>query len=135
MCDGGNYTCIRFLASVIDTAIPVLPLLMFSLVTYFLRDEIFQAWIRFAIWWVPLTMVVIAISPGNDSTFLAPSTKAIFGLLFLILFVVVSIAIIIRKLVATPSEKTRQNWFLMPSLIVGGFIIAILILMTIGRIL
>lgn len=35
-----------------------LPLILFSLITYKMRDEVFHAWWRFARWWVPVIIAV-----------------------------------------------------------------------------
>lgn len=35
-----------------------IPVLLFSLITYKMRDEVFQAWWRFARWFVPVIIVV-----------------------------------------------------------------------------
>lgn len=43
-------------------------LLATSVIFLFPRDEIFQSWLRFARWWIPLSILIIAITPttGHD---------------------------------------------------------------------
>lgn len=41
----------------------IIPLAFLSILTYKMRDEIFAAWISFAKWWVPLSMIAILIAP------------------------------------------------------------------------
>lgn len=38
--------------------LPLLPTLLFSLITYRMKDEVFRAWWGFARWWVPVIIVV-----------------------------------------------------------------------------
>src|SRR3989344_6183370 len=35
-----------------------LPLLLFSIITYRMKNEVFHAWFNFAKWWVPVIIVV-----------------------------------------------------------------------------
>lgn len=42
-----------------------LPLFFFSLVTYWMREGVYQSWFRFARWWIPLSMLLILIMPSD----------------------------------------------------------------------
>lgn len=99
VCGGRQYWgCMDNLVLFFDITFIALPICVFSLITYKMSEEVSRAWIRFAIWWVPLSMIAIAISPDNDATFLAPTTRALANIFFLASFVIVSTAIIIWKL-------------------------------------
>lgn len=75
-----------------------IPVFLFSLITYKMREEVFRAWWNFAIWFVPLIMFVTFLQ--NYSSHLGGSGISsavndsfnyfILGLLYLI-FVVVSV--------------------------------------------
>jgi len=41
----------------------------FSLVTYFLRDEVFQIWMRFSRWWIPMTIFLTIITPSGNGLY------------------------------------------------------------------
>jgi hypothetical protein len=53
-----------------------LPLFIFSLITYKLRDEIFETWIKFASWWTVATIILVFLAPTNDPSLL-PITKGV----------------------------------------------------------
>ena len=97
-----NKWCFRFFDNLFVRTFAVsllsfLPLLLLSLITYKLRDEIFTAWIRFAKWWIPLTILATIIAPSEiPGTFSVP----VKGPLVLALsgtFLVISLAIILYK--------------------------------------
>lgn len=54
------------LGSLFFTLLPLLPVFFLSLVTYFMREEVFRAWWRFARWWV-LVIIVITLLLNNAS--------------------------------------------------------------------
>ncbi len=71
--------------------------LLFSLITYRMRDEIFHAWISFAKWWVPLSSIAIIIAPQKiEGSFSVPIKEPIAFLCAGALFVV-SLGIICWK--------------------------------------
>ena len=60
-CNGGGWCDIQedgFLVSVLYFFAPLLPILLLSLITYKMHDEVFRAWWRFARWWVPVIIAV-----------------------------------------------------------------------------
>jgi hypothetical protein len=44
-----------------------IPILFFSLITYFLKDEIFRSWFFCTKWWILATAVLVLIVPSNDA--------------------------------------------------------------------
>lgn len=91
---------------------PLVPILIFSLITYRLKDEVFQAWWRFARWWVPVIIAVtlflqnagggggIGISGAVSGAFDA----LVIGILYIIL-VIVSLVKIVRTYL-----RTKETW-------------------------
>ncbi|MBI5405900.1 hypothetical protein HY972_02595 [Candidatus Kaiserbacteria bacterium] len=89
-----------------------MPILIFSLITYRLKDEVFQAWWRFARWWVPVIIAVtlflqnagggggIGISGAVSGAFDA----LVIGILYIIL-VIVSLVKIVRTYL-----RTKETW-------------------------
>lgn len=39
---------------------------LFSLITYFLSESVFRAWVNFAKWWVPLQILLVALTPETS---------------------------------------------------------------------
>ena len=79
------------------------PLLLFSLLTYRMRDEVFNAWISFAKWFVPviilITLIIQSGSGGGSGGFSGAVSgwfdAMIIGLLYII-FIIISLWKIIR---------------------------------------
>ena len=43
-----------------------------SIFLFFTRDEVFSAWLKFAKWWIPLTVLLIVLSPTDGSSAFLP---------------------------------------------------------------
>ncbi|MBM3261623.1 hypothetical protein FJY93_04385 [Candidatus Kaiserbacteria bacterium] len=73
-----------------------------SLITYFLREEVFRTWIRFTYWWVPLSFVVVLFAGSRPSAnIVGLSDQEIFGFLTWSLYVLISLVTIIWKYFGT----------------------------------
>lgn len=101
---GGNLGCLDKVTPMFGQIITLfsIPLLLFSLITYFLHEEVFRAWLRFAYWWVPLSIVLIFLAAGSsgggygmpnifDQEFVAITLSGLFALISLILIIVKSL--------------------------------------------
>jgi len=91
---------IKYCAQISIILLPLTTVIPVSLLTYKLRDEIFRAWIRFAQWWVPISMLIILIIPGGGGGgwgIAFPPLDAVFALYSSGLFLVISLAIIAYK--------------------------------------
>ncbi len=77
-----------------------LTLFLLSLITYFLREEVFRAWLRFTYWWLPLSLVMIYLSAGNSGGgFGMPNIldQEFVAIIFSVLFATISIILIVVK--------------------------------------
>jgi len=75
-----------------------LPLFLLSLITYKMRDEVFNAWMKFAIWFVPLTMFLTFITPDSSGSLGLPAFgKGVVAFLLTALFTIISILIILVR--------------------------------------
>ncbi len=81
----------------------VLPILFFfpimfviQLATLRLNEQINTTWIKFLTWWVPLSIILILITPNTKGMFF-PDLKEIFGLVLPGLFLLISLILIIKK--------------------------------------
>jgi hypothetical protein len=66
-----NRSCHEFFVSLITRTFililfPFISIFSLSLITYKMRDEIFAAWISFAVWWVPISILAILLTPTDD---------------------------------------------------------------------
>jgi hypothetical protein len=72
----------------------VFPLLLLSLLTYKMHDEIFVAWMSFAKWWVPLSLVVTIFIPSSSGGMIPVAFKLIFSVICSIILFVVSLCVV-----------------------------------------
>ena len=75
-----------------------LPLFLFSLITYFLRQEIARAWAYLALGWTLLSMILIYLAPEYGSGGFGPSIsfdKGFYAFVLMIFFSVISLLVII----------------------------------------
>lgn len=70
---------------------------LFSLVTYFLKEEIFRIWSKFMYVWLPLSMLLVLIIPGGGGNGAFPSLidKQLVAILMSSLFVIISFIIVL----------------------------------------
>ena len=94
LCDG-NYSCAHALANILRSLIPLLALAPLSLIFYFLRDEVFKAWVKFALWWIPLSIVLSYLTPENNELF--PTGPGVTAYILSALFVLISLIIVLVK--------------------------------------
>ncbi|MBI5230420.1 MAG: hypothetical protein HY981_03930 [Candidatus Magasanikbacteria bacterium] len=82
-----------------------IPLLILSLITYKMRDEVFQAWWRFARWWVPViiavTLFVQNAGGGGGWGMNGGAFDAFFIGIFYVIFIIVSLVKIVRAYLKT----------------------------------
>ena len=67
VCPSYSYSsCANISNNLAETILPIFPALLLLLATYWMREEIYQAWFRFARWWVPV-IIGITFLLGNMS--------------------------------------------------------------------
>lgn len=84
---------VKYCAYISVVFFPVVMLAPLSLLALFLRDEVFRAWVRFAKWWVPLSMFLILITPDRSWDWMFPLQPGVTALATSGIFLVVSLLI------------------------------------------
>lgn len=79
-------------------------LLLCSLMLFFVRDEVFGAWRKFALVWIPLSIFSIAITP-NTTAILQVVDKEVISIVCAGLFVVISLILVIFKTYSLKGKK------------------------------
>ena len=102
-----NGQCINVLHNFFLHFLPFSVLFIFALITYWMREEIYRAWFKFARWWIPLSMILILISPEYSHDWMYRIEKGTVAFATSLLFVIVSLIIIITKLAS--SRRTIQR--------------------------
>ena len=92
------------LLNVLGTTVFIFPcVLVFSLITYKMKEEIFKSWVRFVYWYVPVYIAYsiwvsgILNDTGDMSVLFSQGLTMLFILFLIFLFVLISIFIIVRK--------------------------------------
>jgi len=95
LCPSYSYSvCAYFFDSFFMVLLPTIPLFIFSLVTYLMKESVFQAWWRFARVWIPASMLAILVSPSNSHNWMFPIEKGTVAFFSSIFFVIISIILI-----------------------------------------
>ncbi len=66
-CYDNDLSCVSFRALLLPLVLGGLPI---SIVSYFLRDEIFQSWIKFIAWWVPVGSLLSIVALNSSGGFI-----------------------------------------------------------------
>lgn len=101
-----NYGSIHYCVNIFWIIFPIIFAFPFSLIVYFLREEIFRSWIKFTYIWVPLSMFLVLIIPGGGGNGAFPSLidKQLVAILMSGLFSVISLIIVIWGII-------KYYWF------------------------
>ena len=97
LCNLINSSCTDTFDPIAENLSVLVPALLLSLITYKMRDEVYQAWLRFARVWVPLSMVLIFLAPEYTSDWMFPVVKGTVAFFSSLLFLVISPILIIWK--------------------------------------
>lgn len=92
-----NESCVDYLHMFFLQSLPFFGVFVVSILLYFVRDEIYESWFRFARWWIPLSMLLIFISPEYPTGIYDPIQKGSVAFGMSAAFIVISILIIIMK--------------------------------------
>jgi cytochrome bd-type quinol oxidase subunit 2 len=92
-----NYDCAEAIAQIVLVLYSLPVVFLLSLVTYKMRDEIFAAWISFAVCWIPLSMLAILLTPADDGGSFSIPLKGPLALFCAVALLVISLVIIIYK--------------------------------------
>lgn len=107
---GGQVGCLdKFSESAASLLMSIsLPLLLLSLITYKMQEEVFRAWWGFARWWVPVIIVVSLLleNAGGGGTLGMNKdfTVLILGVFYVIL-IITSLAKIVRAYLKTKDSQ------------------------------
>jgi hypothetical protein len=98
------FECTEILYAAMIVLFPIIPLFIFSLITYKMREEIFEIWWKFARIWIPVSMLAILIAPSYTHNWILPIVKGTVAFASVVLFVIISLALIIWQ-----SNKERKK--------------------------
>lgn len=98
LCGGYPGSCVDtlFNSSMLLFVFPFV--LLFSLITYFLPESVFRAWVNFTKWWVPLQILLVALTPeSSGGYFVVILDKQFVAIILSGLFAIISLLLILWK--------------------------------------
>ena len=104
LCGEYNYTCQDRFEVLFPVLLMFFPTFVFSLITYKMREEVFRAWLRFAYWWIPVSLVFIYLAGGwSGGGFGIPAVldQEFVAIILASLFAIISLLIIAYKYFAS----------------------------------
>jgi hypothetical protein len=96
--------CPLKLANWMRAFIPVFPLFLFVLISFFLSDQYYNRWWHFARIATPLSMLLIFLAPSYSHDWMLPIEKGSVALTTTIIFSLWSILLLLFQ-----SKKTQKN--------------------------
>ncbi len=99
---GGSVGCLDKLPPMLGLIIGLfaVALFIFSLITYKMRNEVYRAWLRFAYWWIPISLIFIYLAGGwSGGGFGIPNVldQESVSIIFSGLFFIISLILIVWK--------------------------------------
>ena len=94
-----HYSCINLFYVIEILFLPMFPVFFFSLVTYYLREEVFRFWFNFSKWWILLSAaaVLLTTESGGGIGIGMSWGKGETAVVFALLYVLVSVLLILYK--------------------------------------
>ncbi|MDO8521609.1 MAG: hypothetical protein Q7S52_05835 [bacterium] len=100
-----------FLGQLFFVLLPLLPVFVFSLITYWMREEVFRAWWNFARWFAPVIIVVTLLQnmQGGRGGGLGGVMSSGFDILVLGLFYTIFIIVSLWKIVRAYNRSKQAK--------------------------
>src|SRR3989344_5028266 len=97
ICAPNDFACTDSLDPIAQVISIFLPVFLLASITYFMREEVYRTWFRFARWWVPLSVFVTLVTPTTHDWLYPLASKAGVAFLTVISFFIISFIIIAWK--------------------------------------
>jgi len=102
-CGASNHICRANLDSLSDYLFLFISILLFSIITYFLKEQVFKAWFRFICWYTPFNILVILfLSDRSTGGWINPHmfNSEFFAITLSGFFIIISTIIVIYKAIS-----------------------------------
>ncbi len=99
--------CITLLHLFFLHFLPIISLFLLSLITYKMREKVYQAWLHFSYFWVPLSIILVVLAPEYDTDWMFPITKGSVAFYFSVLYIIISLLLIGYKYLP-PAEHSQR---------------------------
>ncbi len=99
LCGGKGYSnCMDTMHDAMLIFVIIIPLFIFSLITYKMKEDVYQTWWKFSRVWIPLSMLMILMAPSYSSNWMIPIEKGTVAFFSSIIYGAISVYIIIYHL-------------------------------------
>ena len=85
-----------------------IPTLVFSIVTYFIKDQVFYIWRNFSFFWIPITLVLIFLTPETTGNMLFDMDKQFVAMVLSGLYIIISLFLIIIMSIVTHLKSKKK---------------------------
>ncbi len=106
-----SFDCGNIVFNIATILLISLPTFILSIITYFMKDQIISAWLKFAYWWIPLTMLLVFLVSFASGPSYFPNLLSNSAVSFLMycLFFIISLIIIIIQVIQVYFLKKKSN--------------------------
>ncbi|HBR78871.1 MAG TPA: hypothetical protein DEA46_00385 [Candidatus Moranbacteria bacterium] len=126
--------CADFFDTLFMIIFPAIPLFIFSLITYPMKENVFQAWWQFTRVWIPISMLAILIAPSYSHNWMFPIEKGTVASFSSLIYIITNILIIFSRYYALKKGYSYSVGVLF-SVFIISFIIAVFIFISLARML
>jgi hypothetical protein len=103
---GSQYTtCTQGLDGWFETFLIVLPTALITIVLFFCSETVIRSWLRFALFWIPLTVLFSLLTPEYGGGGIVSIDRGTVSFSLSLIYLVLSIIIILTKLYTTRVKK------------------------------
>lgn len=100
------------------------PFFIFSILSLLVSSDLSRGWKRFALWWVPLSILAILLAPDHGGGMLYPSLQDMLSILLPALFIFISIGMFVRaryleKNTRAPARAFKGAGIVLLSIVAG----------------
>lgn len=102
-CGSSNHICRSNLDSLSDYLFLFVFILLFSIITYFLKDQVFKSWSRFTYWYTPFyVLVILFLSDRSTGGWINTHmfNSEFFAITLSGIFIIVSLILVIYKTIS-----------------------------------
>lgn len=95
--DNGYGTCVDNLANIIILSLIIFPVFLVSAITYFLKDRVFLAWLKFSSIWIPLQVILSLLTPRYGGAGIISIDRGAVSFVLSALYLIISLVLIAYK--------------------------------------
>lgn len=107
-CGENNYDCRSNLLYLSLYLLLFLPILLFSTITYFIKEEVFRTWLKFTYWYLPayiLAILLLSDMGGGGGYLIGPIGSGFIAVNLSGLYMIISLTLVVYKAVSLKGSK------------------------------